>query len=74
MCEVSGEARDGTSDESLESNCSIIEKISPKRVSFQILLLSLARLSGLIRILIRNKTGKKSDMAKSRATFCCSGA
>ena len=40
----------------------------------QILLLPLLCLSGLIHILICNtKIGEKSDMAKSRATFCCSG-
>ena len=40
----------------------------------QILLLPLHCLSGLIRILICNtEIGEKSDMAKSWATFCCSG-
>ena len=46
MCEVSGEARDGTSDESLESNCSIIENIPPKGVSFSDFIATFAMLAG----------------------------
>ena len=61
-------------DESLESNCSIIEKILQKERVSQVLLLPLSCLSGLIHILICNtKIGEKSDMTKSWATFCCSG-
>ena len=71
-------------DESLESNCSIIENIHPEGMSFSFFLLPLPYLSGLIHILICNtKISEKSDMAKSwtarlcrlpqARAFCCSG-
>ena len=51
---LSNAKAESITDESLESNCSIIENISPKGVSFYILLLALPCLYSLIHILICN--------------------
>ena len=66
MCQVSGEARDGTSDESLESNCSINDNIPPEGVSFSDLIATFAMSVGFDTYFdLHTKIGEKSDMTKS---------
>ena len=59
----------------MESNCSMIEKIPPKGVSFSDFIFTFA-MSCYNFCLISNRNTKlseKSDMTKSWTTFCCSG-
>ena len=61
-------------DDNVESNCSMIEKIPPKGVSFSDLIcifaMSIVEFSCLF---CNSKISEFFDIAKSLATFCCSG-
>ena len=61
--------------ESMESNCSMIEKNPPKGVSFSDFICTFAMPCYDFRLFsnCNSKISEKSDTAKSWATFCCSG-
>ena len=60
-------------EDSLESNCSIIENIPPKRVSFADFMLIFAMpLMNSFAIFYDTKLSDFSDRANFWATFCCS--
>ena len=61
-------------DDNVESNCSMIENIPPKGVSFSDLICIFAMPDEVLFDYYSNtKLSESSDMAKSWATFCCSG-
>ena len=62
-------------EDSLESNCSMIEKTPPKEVSLSDFLATFAMpVEFFMHFLISNtKISEKYDMSKSWATICCSG-
>ena len=63
------------SDESIEPNCSAINNIPPKGVSFSDFICTFAMPCYDFRLFsnCNTKISEKSDTAKSWATFCCSG-
>ena len=61
-------------DDNVESNCSMIENNPPKGVSFSDLICIFAMPYQSFACLFCNtKISEFFDMAKSWATFCCSG-
>ena len=61
-------------DDNVESNCSMIENIPPKGVSFSDLICIFAiSIVGFSCLFCNTKISEFFDMAKSWATFCCSG-